>query len=1024
MKNYGKKSTFASFLPGIAGIKGIPIWCHYVNRGQAVTSFGSKDKNGAIMEFSPAHTAYATVKRSGFRTFIRKDDTVFEPFHDENIPHNMNVEMNLLTIEEQNDKSGLNTRVTYYVLPEESLGALVREVNITNTSDKETHIEIIDGMPAIIPFGINMDNLKNMVETAKAWMQAEDTPAGNIYYRVRASIEDSTTVTEIIQGNFALCHDKAGKRIHAVVDPAAIFAYDNSFENPVGFKEKGLSGVYEYKEKRSNLFPCAFFGHATDLKPGESITFNEVYGFIESMDKLDAYTEEHHGTDYFTLKKARARELTNTLTDPIDTHTADTRFDEYCRYTFMDNALRGGAPIRLGNNKVFYVYSRKHGDTERDYNFFSVLPEFYSQGNASYRDINQNRRMDVFFAPFTGRENVNEFYSLIQLDGYNPLGIEKLTYKLPEDKADTLLSDLEPGNKALVKTLVTGGYTPGALYMTLLKVVKADVLKDLFTSIIDFSESLVNGNFGEGYWCDHWTYNLDLVNEYLSVFPEKEHCLLYSDSLTYFKSEANLLKRYKRYVKTENGIRQYNALDKDSFRTSTDKLVCADYGKGATVKVNLMEKLILLSAIKFATLDPYGMGIEMEGGKPGWYDALNGLPALLGSSMGETYELARNILFTINALNKNKEDVMLTEEVAQLFKDVSEAAARETDPFKRWNLLNDIKEEYREKTYYGISGKKTSFSYQKAVDMLLVLYRAVMFGIEKALKYGDGICPMYFSYEVTGYEEKDDLIIPLKTEIRTLPPFLEGQVRYLKLPETGERKLALYNEVKNSALYDKKLSMYKVNGSLAKASYEVGRAKAFTPGWLENESIWLHMEYKYLLELIKSGLYKEFFEDFKNAAIPFLDEETYGRSTMENSSFIASSANPDERIHGKGFVARLSGTTVEFMNIWKLMMFGKNPFTVESDKLTLKFEPAIPNYLIGEDRKVKAMFLGSVPVTYSFDGIKDYIPGEYEIGAIVLTYKNNTLINVYNGAVEDAAAADVRDGKVKSIEVSVIKKEH
>ncbi len=1024
MKNYGKKSTFASFLPGIAGIKGIPIWCHYVNRGQAVTSFGSKDKNGAIMEFSPAHTAYATVKRTGFRTFIRKDDTVFEPFHDENIPHNMNVEMNLLTIEEQNDKSGLNTRVTYYVLPEESLGALVREVNITNTSDKETHIEIIDGMPAIIPYGVNMDNLKNMVETAKAWMQAEDTPAGNTYYRVRASIEDSTTVTEITQGNFALCHDKSGKRIRTIADPAAIFSYDNSLENPVNFKEKGLKGVQDYKEKRSNLFPCAFFGKAIDLKPGESLTLNEVYGFIESMRKLDAYTEEHHGADYFTMKKARARELTNTLTDPIDTHTVDTRFDEYCRYTFMDNALRGGAPIRLGNNKVFYVYSRKHGDTERDYNFFSVLPEFYSQGNASYRDINQNRRMDVFFAPFTGRENINEFYSLIQLDGYNPLGIEKLTYKLPEDKADALLSDLAPENKALVKALVTGGYTPGALYMMLLKVVNPDALEDLFTSIIDFSESLVNGNFGEGYWCDHWTYNLDLVNEYLSVFPEKEHCLLYSDSLTYFKSEANLLKRYKRYVKTENGIRQYNALDKDSLRTSADKLVRADYGKGETVKVNLMEKLILLSAIKFATLDSYGMGIEMEGGKPGWYDALNGLPALLGSSMGETYELARNILFTINALNKHKEDVMLTEEVAKLFKDVSEAAARETDPFKRWNLLNDIKEEYREKTYYGISGEKTTVGYQKAVDMLLVLYRTVMFGIEKALKYGDGICPMYFSYEVTEYEEKDDLIIPLKTEIRTLPPFLEGQVHYLKLPETGERKLALYNEVKNSALYDKKLSMYKVNGSLAKASYEVGRAKAFTPGWLENESIWLHMEYKYLVELIKSGLYKEFFEDFKNAAIPFLDEETYGRSTMENSSFIASSANPDERIHGKGFVARLSGTTVEFMNIWKLMMFGKNPFTMEGDKLTLKFEPAIPNYLIGKDRKVKAMFLGSIPVTYSFDDIEDYIPGEYEIGAIVLTYKNNTLINVYNGAVEDTAAADVRDGKVKSIEVSVIKKEH
>ena len=28
MKGYGKKSPFASFLPGIAGIKGTPIWCY------------------------------------------------------------------------------------------------------------------------------------------------------------------------------------------------------------------------------------------------------------------------------------------------------------------------------------------------------------------------------------------------------------------------------------------------------------------------------------------------------------------------------------------------------------------------------------------------------------------------------------------------------------------------------------------------------------------------------------------------------------------------------------------------------------------------------------------------------------------------------------------------------------------------------------------------------------------------------------------------------------------------------------
>ena len=58
IENYGQKSPFASFLPGISGVKGIPIWCFYVNRGQGVVSFGVEDKDHAIMEFYPAHQAY------------------------------------------------------------------------------------------------------------------------------------------------------------------------------------------------------------------------------------------------------------------------------------------------------------------------------------------------------------------------------------------------------------------------------------------------------------------------------------------------------------------------------------------------------------------------------------------------------------------------------------------------------------------------------------------------------------------------------------------------------------------------------------------------------------------------------------------------------------------------------------------------------------------------------------------------------------------------------------------------------
>ena len=130
----------------------------------------------------------------------------------------------------------------------------------------------------------------------------------------------------------------------------------------------------------------------------------------------------------------------------------------------MDNVLRGGLPMQLGNNKIFYVYSRKHGDLERDYNYFSMLPEFYSQGNGNFRDVNQNRRCDTFFAPFVGRENIHTFYGLIQLDGYNPLGVEKITYQMDEKVADELLAELKKEERDAIKEVVTKPYTPGKLY--------------------------------------------------------------------------------------------------------------------------------------------------------------------------------------------------------------------------------------------------------------------------------------------------------------------------------------------------------------------------------------------------------------------------------------------------------------------------------------------------------------------------------------------------------------------------------
>ena len=501
--------------------------------------------------------------------------------------------------------------------------------------------------------------------------------------------------------------------------------------------------------------------------------------------------------------------------------------------------------------------------------------------------------------------------------------------------------------------------------------------------------------------------------------------MLTEKTYTFFLSQININSRVRRYVLTGRGVRQYHALNETSRRNTKEKLVRGAFGKGEIIYTTLLEKLILLCATKFAALDPYGMGIEMEGGKPGWYDALNGLPGIFGSSMAETYELYRMLTYTIGALQKVNAPVQILKELGTFLDELqlinrleNDAIAKQQELLSFWNHINDAKEIYREKTYQGVSGETVTYESQQLIQMLSGWKDTVEAGIIKAKEYGKGICPTYFSYEVRRYEQTGEGIVPLEFAVQPLPHFLEGPTRYLKLNRSREEKKTLAAAVKNSDLYDPELSMYKVNASLQNASYELGRARAFTPGWLENESIWLHMEYKYLLELLHAQLYEEFLEDFHHAAIPFLDERQYGRSIWENSSFIASSKNPNKKLVGKGFVARLSGSTVEFMSMWKTMMFGRRPFTYDGETLKLTFAPVIPGYLVGKDLKVSAMFLGKTKVVYHLSGQRDFYPGNYEIAEIEIAYRNRSRMHS-RGSIEGDAARMIRDGLAETIAITI-----
>lgn len=1039
LRDFDRARPFSSFLPGIAGALGIPMWVFYVNRGQAMASFGVESKDHPVMEYQPANRAYQLTSTLGFRTFLSGRDTSqpwqyepFSPAQPADVLREMFIGMNEVEIRETNPGLGLETSVLYFLLPGEPFASLVRRVKFRNIGKSALRFEALDGMPALIPYGVNNLTLKEMSRTIEAWMGVENVEQNLPFYRLRATPGDSTEVHAIRGGNFAFAFSERKTLLPALVDPALVFGADTSLQAADGFNEHGLADLARLPQVREARTPCAFFGVAVELAPEAEQSVCSLYGFANDLASIQEHAQRMLGNEYIEAKLLEARNLAETLTEPIATSSASPVFDAYCRQTFLDNVMRGGWPLILGGRHVYHIYSRKHGDLERDYNFYFLAAEHYSQGNGNYRDVNQNRRSDVFFEPRVGDFSIRQFVSLIQADGYNPLVVQGTTFTLPQEKRAEFLSQVDrPGP---LETLFAKPFTPGQF----LRAIQDNDLQtrvpahELLQQILAACEQHTQAEYHEGYWIDHWTYNLDLIEAYLAVYPDKKDLLLFdSEPLPFFDSPAVVAPRSRKYVLANGKARQFNAIVKDPKKAA---LIAAraelpnwsrdKHGTGSLFRLPLFSKLALLAIIKFASLDPSGMGIEMEAGKPGWYDALNGLPGLFGASMPETFELLRLVNFLAEALEASRRETSLPAEADVLLHEVLGQLARSQSDFAYWDAVSTARELYFENTNLGFDGTTVSLSSEKMLGAFARMKAKLLAGISRAAGMNDGVPPTYFAYEATEYEPAQGVDAQGYAFIRVkafrpeaLPLFLEGPVRQFKTLEDTRQSALLYKKVKEGPLFDQTLKMYKLNASLLDQPHDIGRARAFSRGWLENESIWLHMSYKYLLEVLKAGLYSEFFDDLRSSLVAFMDPLVYGRSPLENSSFIVSSAHPDPSMHGAGFVARLSGSTAEFLSIWQVMMAGRQPFIVEDGELQLALQPALPGWLFAEDGSLSFRFLGKCQITYHNPARKDTIGHDFAAKQIVLHLPNNTTKTVSGNIVPPPYAEMVRSGQITEIEI-------
>ena len=553
------------------------------------------------------------------------------------------------------------------------------------------------------------------------------------------------------------------------------------------------------------------------------------------------------------------------------------------------------------------------------------------------------------------------------------------------------------------------------------------------------------------------------------VFPDRlEELLVGRRVYTFFDNPDVVLPRSEKTVDAGAKIRRYGAviLDSDKERRIRARrhdpyTVRTRYGRGAIYRTTLLVKLLCVVTNRLATLDPAGTGIEMEAGKPGWNDALNGLPGLFGSGLSELLELRRALRFMRDALDRigrpASETVLVYEELAGFVHDLRRIVRRRLRSrtlraaFEYWDSANTVKERYRDQTRLGVSGRTVTMSFREVLGYLTdagtLLDATFKYPTRKQVLSPDGVPYTYFLNEAVKHRPLSrqnhqgfPLVKVLGFRQRPVRLFLEGAVHWMKNRPEDARDI--YRAVRRSRVFDRKLAMYKTSEDMTGETTELGRSVgAYPRGWIENESIYLHMHYKYLLEVLRAGLYAEFWKDARTGLIPFLDPAVYGRSTLEGASFVVSSAYPDERFHGRAFQPRLSGMTTEFISMWLLALVGSRPFRVAANgNLTLTLEPRVPDWLFTERQTTRRYhdpldgwgelsvpkdalafkLLGRALVVYQNPrrrptwGARGVQPKAYR-----LEYRSGQVVEVDAATVGGAHAEAVHKGAVRRLDVTL-----
>lgn len=276
INDYDQKKPFASFLPGLAGKYGIPMWVYYVNRGQLISSFGLESKDQPMLDFSPANMAYRRTEIDAFRTFVKIDKNLIEPFSSTlKNERKMFVEMNAIGLQET--YGDLTIEVKYFNVSEKSFPGLVRKVTLKNKNEKPLNIELIDGLATLWPFGTSQFMIKNMSNLAVAWFDVFNAERKMPLLKNRSTTEDTAEVEGVEAGHFYVSIGQDNQKLDVIYDPTLLFGYDTALREAKRFNTQSLDDLLKNEQVQVNQVMSAFSAKKLELK--------DAYTFIHFLVK-------------------------------------------------------------------------------------------------------------------------------------------------------------------------------------------------------------------------------------------------------------------------------------------------------------------------------------------------------------------------------------------------------------------------------------------------------------------------------------------------------------------------------------------------------------------------------------------------------------------------------------------------------------------------------------------------------------------------------------------------------------------